>query len=169
MSVSWEALVRELAERQGGLVDRQPGEPRAVQALTSIIGRDSIVEAVNHYVENGPASELIREVLQLIRPRLAMHECFEIWKTSSRANERVGAVELLRTIGDAYALQWLDVLLQDTDPMVQVWASRLVDELAMHGLVDREVAESWARRFEQFENEAVRETARMIRRCYEAE
>jgi hypothetical protein len=164
--VDWEQLSRDLGALSDDGHTESGGEETGARAIASILGRDTIESAVRYYVSGGAGFETVRSVLQLLRPREAMEECMRIHDESERREERVSAIELLRSIGDRSALQWLDLLLKDSDPAVQQWAARLVDQLVMTGLMDQESAESWARRFEVHANADVREVAVMIRRAF---
>lgn len=164
--VDWEQLSRDLGLMGDDGHTESGGEETGSRAIVSILGRDAIEGAVGYYVKGGPGLETVRSVLQLLRPREAMEECMRIYREARSREERVSAIELLRSIGDRSALEWLDQLLEDSDPAVQQWAARLIDQLAMNGLMDQESAEPWAQRFEAHANADVREVAVMVRRAF---
>lgn len=161
MSIDWEAIARHVGALNPS--GESGGDHLAKAALADLLGEDELRRAVHHYVRRDPGAELVRSVLWLLRPRTAARECYRIFRGSPHLEERRAAVELLRVVGDAAALPWVEELLDDPDPEIQSWGAGLVDQLVWAELVDDDDIEPWIVRAEAHENEQVRRVAAFVR------
>lgn len=158
--IDWEALARGL----GTLTDN--GESSSTQfarkALETIIGEDSLKDAVDYYIKGGPGSELARSVLWHLHPWSAMRYCHEIFASEHPVEDRRSAVELLRVVADERAAGWIKEFLEDEDAGIQIWGAGVLDQLLWSSIVDREDVEPLLTLCLNHDNEAVVENARFI-------
>jgi HEAT repeat protein len=88
-----------------------------------------MIGAVEHYITYIDGSELARSVLILLRPKIAMDYCMKVYREDGNSDRRHSAIELLRSIGDRRAFEWVPELLSDPDPTIQTWGAGMVDQL----------------------------------------
>jgi hypothetical protein len=132
MKIDWPATALKIDSGHGG------GSQFARDAISEILGSDAIVGAVEHYITYIDGSELARSVLALLRPKEAMDYCMKIYREDPSSKRRHAAIELLRSITDKRAFEWVPELLSDADPTIQSWGASMVDELLFAGLVEAE-------------------------------
>jgi hypothetical protein len=168
--IDWEHLARTLGtvnlggENNKDLVSAERGSSTlGRRALEQLIDSDVWASAVDHYVRGGLGSELVRSVLWLVHPWAAMQRCHDIVKSSDNVEARRSAVELLRVVADERALPFIRQLLQDKDPITQVWAAKTMDQLLWSGLVDVAQCQDLLEVMKNHINETVRDVAAEIR------
>jgi hypothetical protein len=157
----WTALAAQLnalgdgAERGGDALGRQ--------ALTEILGKDFVVDAVYHYVDSRPGSELARSVLAVLQPAIGVDLCYEIYRGQSGPERRRAAVELLRVFRDRRVLPWVAEFLHDPDAGIQNWGVGVLDWLAFSEAATAEELEPLVSEAESHPSPSVRNMASMIR------
>ena len=137
MKVDWETLAREL----GTLIDSNSefgGSDLGTQAIEHILGAEFFEQAVEHYISCEPGSELARSVLMRLKPWSGMKHCYDIFKHSKNSDDRHSAIELLRVVGDRRVLGWIPELFADSDPVIQSWGMRVIDQLLYRRLITNE-------------------------------
>src|SRR5262252_8373103 len=113
MEINWDEIATALRRE---MPDRVPaGSDAARRALEMILGEEALRAAVDYYVAQRSASELVRSVLWLLRPWSAMVRCRELAALSNETETRRSAVELLRVVADRRALPWVSEFLDDKD------------------------------------------------------
>ena len=113
------------------------GTKIAETALTEILGDEFVIQAVDYYVTRSPGSELARSVLMLIKPKIAIQRCWEIFDSYIDKQQQYNALSLLRDICDISVMERIPELFSHNDHRVRMAALALVDELS----VIREVME----------------------------
>ncbi len=140
------------------------GDPALARVvLAEWMGEQAFKDLVHAYVRGDPTAELARSVLALVRPAAAMHACYAVFDGDGAIEGRRAAVELLRVVADAQALDWIDQFLDDPDPEIQRWGALVLDRLVYDELVEPEAAEPAISAGEMHENPRVREQMRWIR------
>jgi HEAT repeats len=161
IEINWDEIAAALRPE---MPDREPaGSDAARRALEMILGEEALTAGVDYYVTQRPASELVRSVLWLLRPRSAMARCRELAALSNETETRRSAVELLRVVADRGALPWVAEFLDDSDSHIQSWGIGVLDQLLWSELIEPEEAEELLERAAHHENGAVRERAEFIR------
>ena len=148
--IDWVQLDQEIRERNrqdtiSGTKIYSSSQARI--GIELIIGEDRLREAVDYYVAYRPEAELVRNVLWQLRPWSAMQRCYEIYKNSTNIDDRIAAIELLRVVGDARALDWVKEFLADPNESIQNCGVEFVDQLLFGGgIMQDEVALEKAKR-----------------------
>jgi HEAT repeat protein len=132
MKVDWPDIALKIKAGSCG------GTEFAQDAIAEIVGSEAITDAVKHYITFMDGSELVRSVLILLRPKVAMEYCMKIYREDDDAKRRHAAIELLRNIGDRRAFDWVPELLSDPDPTIQSWAASMVDQLIFSKFIESE-------------------------------
>ena len=161
-NIDWGSLSSALC-LGGGTTSEIVGTAATRGALERILGTDALRASVDDYVAARPGSELARSVLRLLHPPSAMERCHEIYLTATDVEDRRCAVELLRVVADDRVLAWAPIYLADPDPLVQVWAIGIVEQLRYARLADDEACASVVAIGEAHPNESVRESAQAMR------
>ena len=160
-TVDWKALAEEVGTLRGNEEVGDAGYAR--QAIEILLGEKILRQAVEYYISGEPGSELARHVLWQIHPWSAMKHCYHIYKSDGDPERRRLAVELLRVVADRRALGWIDELLQEEDPLIQMWGAGVIEQLLLSGLVSEEEAEEQLEKAEKHANPSVREIANNIK------
>lgn len=144
------------------------GDDVARRALELIVGEDQLRGAVDYYVTHEPGSELVRSILHLLHPGVAMQRCYELYHSQVDIEVRRSAVELLRVVADRRALKWIGEFLDDRDMEIQGWGIGVLEHLAFSGLAFAEECEMPLRKAEQHAHAYVREIAARVRQYFQA-
>lgn len=161
MNIPWDEIRTALRKE---IIDNDPsGDDAARRALEMILGEEALRTSVDYYVAVGPASELVRSVLWLLRPWSAMVRCKELAQASNDIETRRRAVYLLQAAADRRALGWVAEFLNDDDPQIQSCGAGVLDQLLWSESVEVEEAEELLLRAAGHANEGVRQRAEFIR------
>ena len=129
--IDWKSIAEVLGTItyvKGGFQE-QGGSKIASDALIQIIGEVALRDAVDHYVNGLPGSELARSVLCALKPPCAMDRCHEIFLNSSDAQAASIAINLLQGIADQRVLPWIADYLTSDNMGVRLWGIGIVDQL----------------------------------------
>jgi hypothetical protein len=161
MRTNWDEIRTTLRSEMPG---REPSSDGAARrALEIVLGEDALRASVDYYVAWGPARELTRSVLWLLRPWSAMLRCRELAQLPNNIETRRSAVELLRVVADRRALCWIPEFLDDDDPDIQNWGIGVLDQLLFSELVEPDEAEALLQKAARHENGNVCERVEFIR------
>jgi HEAT repeat protein len=86
--------------------------PTGRRALEIILGEENVRAAVDHWISQKPGCFTAEMVLSIIRSKVAMERCYEIYKTA-QDTEKAYAVFLLASIADVDVLPWVREFLDD--------------------------------------------------------
>jgi hypothetical protein len=156
--IEWHALAQRVDPHQMFSPSVQAG-----RAISSLLGDDALIDAVDCCTANRPGALLARHVLEHLRPERAMFRCRELIQVSADAAVRENASELLRDLADARALAWIPSFLADPQPGVQFWGFLVVDQLLYRRYISLEDAEPVLAAAAASVNEEVREQAAAVR------
>ena len=162
--VDWTELSRKVGQNKSPVYTSST----ALVAIEQLIGEDVIRQAVDYYVAVKPEAEFVRTILWQLHPWSAMQRCYEIYRFDTNIEYRRGAIELLRVVADARALDWIEEFLADPDPGIQSCGIGVLDQLVFGGGIRNseaamEKAEKLLILAEKHEDEYVRKTAASIR------
>jgi hypothetical protein len=157
MAIDWKSL----AENLGCIKDghESGSSDFAKQAITTLLGEENLIEAVDYYISGKPGSELARFVLWQLRPWIAMKYCYDIYKFSENIEARISAIELLRVIADRRVLIWIEEFLSDANEGIQFWGIGIVDQLLFSELVEYEDVQNILEKAREHKNSQVIEKA----------
>ena len=159
--VDWEALARQL----GAFEDSEIySSDMAKQAIEILLGKETLLGAVDYYISGKPGSELARFVLWQLRPWSAMKYCYDIYKLDEDIEHKRTAIELLRVVGDRRALKWVGEFLDHPDAGIQVWGVGLLDRLLWSDLVEPSEAKELLKKARSHHNPHVRTKAKFVRK-----
>ena len=147
--------------RQVDAIERG-GNEYAKRAIALILGEDSLRDAVDYYITMAPGAELVKSVLSLLRPHVAMEHCYEIYCSDADIEKKRSAIDLLRMILDSSVLPWASEFLADEDLGIQRWGAGVVDQLLWCEFVDPEACRDLLKSMREHANPDVRETHRWI-------
>lgn len=133
--IDWDAIANAIGHASG-----KTGSDEAVMAICKIIGDDECAHAVDKCLDFAQTSDLIQQVLRLLKPFPAMVRCHQIFKSRDSDMRRCAAVGLLRHIGDGRVLNWIPDMLADAATAAN--AAVLVEQLLWHSHTDRPSVQS---------------------------
>jgi HEAT repeat protein len=111
--IDWEALARQVGDiRPDG---ERWGTPSGRRALEILLGEENLRGAVDYWISQKPGCFTAEMVLNIIRSKVAMERCYEIYKTEHGTEKAASAVFLLAGIADDEALPWVREFLEDGD------------------------------------------------------
>jgi HEAT repeat protein len=157
MKVNWEAL----AETCGAVSASNESSDEMIgrEGVAEILGEEVLKSAVDHYVGHRRGSGIALSVLHLLRPRVAVQRCLEIYDGQDAIALRRSAVELLRYIGDWRQLEAIKRFLADPDAEIQAWGASFLKRLILQESVSASDAEEYLQICDQHENPQVRHAA----------
>lgn len=140
MGIDWE----EVAGRIGGLDinDNEVGIGTAGgrRALEILLGEQNIRDAVDYWNSQRPGCFTVEMVLSIIRSKVAMERCYEVYKSERGSSNSCSAVFLLKSIADAEALPWVREFLEDSNLAVRLNGVGVLRRILDGPLGDRDSA-----------------------------
>ena len=130
-SVDW----RVLAEKLGTISWTENGRGEsggtgvACDAITEILGSELLRDAVDFYVSGQPGNQVARSVLLLLKPRVAMERCLEIFRSPIDEQEAADAINLLKMVADRHVFEWIPEFMDSGNVGVRVWTLGIIDQL----------------------------------------
>jgi len=109
--IDWEALAKQVGDITSD--GERWGTPSGRRALELLLGEENLRGAVDYWISKKPGRFTAEMVLNIIRSKVAMERCFEIYKTERGTEQAAGAVFLLASIADDEALPWVREFLED--------------------------------------------------------
>ena len=166
VKINWEKIAKELGTIQklsGGAIAESGGNDYAKQAISKILGENTLKEAVDYYLKSKPGSELARSVLSLIRSPSALNYCFEIYNTNQNIKIRRNTVYLIQGIVDSSALPWVKIFLNDPDKEIQNSGAGVLDQLLWCEFIEPEDCNDELDILKKHQNSSVRERYKFIK------
>ena len=157
MATDWKAIAKQVGDNSGTAIGRR--------ALEIIAGEDSIRDAVDYWISQQAGCFTAESVLSIMRPKLAMDRCYEIYKAKPDSDDAVRAVFLLASFADDAVLPWVGEFLADQSPGIR-WNGLAVLRTILYGpLGDSAIASAMQLldKAEQDSNSDMRERAQLIR------
>jgi HEAT repeats len=161
MAIDWKAIAKQLDNGNGDTYSTPIGR----RALEIIVGEENIRDAVDHWISQEPGCFAAESVLSIMRPKLAMDRCYEIYKTRPDSEDAIRAVFLLTSFADDAALPWIREFLDDGNRGIR-WNGLMVLRTILDGpLEDAAFATGMQllNKAEQDSDPEVRERALQIR------
>lgn len=160
--MSWQALVDCAGGRPNpSLVFGDPALARQVLA-EHLAG--AVDGAVTSYLDGDDHAELARSLLTLLRPPAAADRCFATFRDADvPLGRRQAAVDLLRVVADARALDWIGELLADPDGEIQRCGALVLEGLIRREQVELADADPLLEAAERHPNRAVHEAMHWLR------
>ncbi len=81
--------------------------------LEILLGEENLRSTVDYWISQKPGRYTAEMVLNIIRSKVAMERCYEIYKNEPDTEKAVRAVFLLASIADDEALPWVREFLED--------------------------------------------------------
>jgi HEAT repeat protein len=121
--IDWELIAKQVGditpdrERWGTFSGRR--------ALEILLGEENLRNAVDYWISQKPGRFTAEMVLNIIRSKVAMKRCYEIYQTDHNTEKASRAVFLLASIADDDVLPWVREFLEDTNRDVR-WNGLMV-------------------------------------------
>jgi HEAT repeat protein len=160
MAIDWRKIAKQLGN--GGDTYATPTGRRALEI---IVGEENIRDAVDYWISQEPGCFAAESVLSILRTKLAMHRCYQIYKAKPDSEDALRAMFLLTSFADDVALPWISEFLNDRKRGIR-WNGLMVLRTILDGpLGDAAMgtAMQLLNRAEQDSDSEVRERAREIR------
>ena len=119
MGIDWEAIagcVGGLGEDGNERIVGTPGGRRAIEIL---LREQNLRDAVDYWLLRKPGCFTAEMVLKIIRSKVAMERCYEIYKTESDRMRACSAVFLLAAFANDEVLPWILEFLDDSQPAIR--------------------------------------------------
>lgn len=140
MAIDWEAIAKQI----GGLAfdgsELVVGTEGGMRALEILIGEENLRNSVDHFISQKPGAFTVEMVLKIIRSRIVMDRCFEIYITEPGTGRAGSAVFLLGCMADERALPWVRRFLEDSDKWVRLNGLRVLQNILYGPLDDEDLA-----------------------------
>ena len=123
MAIDWKAIAKQVgdvsskSETSSTLTGRR--------ALEVIVGEENVRDAVDYWISQKTGCFTAEMVLSIMRSKVAMDRCYEIYKAESGTENAIRAVFLLTSFADGAALSWVQEFLDDPNPSIR-WNGLMV-------------------------------------------
>ena len=128
MAIDWEAI----SNRAGGIKGDTYSTLTGRRALELIVGEENVRGMVDYWISQQPGCFTAESVLSVMRPKIAMDRCYEIYKAESDREDAVRAVFLLASFADSAALPWVGEPLDDRSSGIR-WNGLMVLRTIIYG------------------------------------
>jgi len=125
MAIDWRALDKEV----GGCWGTEPG----IRVLELIVGEENIRGAVDHWITLEPGYGAAEQVLLIMRSKVAMEYCYEIYKKEPNTERAGRAIFLLSELADWNFIRWARELMEDSNTR---WNALVALEQVLAGPLD---------------------------------
>jgi len=105
MAIDWNSIAQQVGDNYDTAAGRK--------ALEIIVGESNVRDAVDYWISQEPGGFAAESVLSVMRPKVAMDRCYEIYKAKPDSEDAIGAVFLLASFADDMALPWVRQFLDD--------------------------------------------------------
>lgn len=130
MGIDWEAVAEQVGDitTSGETYSTSSGR----RALEIILGEANIRSAVDYWISQHRGCFTAEMVLSIIRSKVAMERCYEIYKKERYSEEALRAVFLLTSIAGMEALPWIHEFLEDENEGIR-WNGLMVLRTILDG------------------------------------
>lgn len=166
MAIDWEAIAKQVGDITGDGV--RFGTATGRRALEIIVGEENIRDAVDSWLSLEPGCFTAEMVLMIIRPKIAMDRCYEIYKAEQNSERANNAVFLLASFAEPEVLPWIREFLEDSRPIIR-WNGLKVLSTVLAGPMSEEAmatANDLLNKAEQDPDPETREHAKQIRSVF---
>lgn len=123
MAIDWAALAKKVGDvtSESEAFATETGR----RALEILLGEDNVRDAVDYWISQKRGCFTAEIVLSIIRSRVAMERCYEIYKTEQDSERANRAVFLLASFAETEALPWVREFLHHKDRNIR-WNGLMV-------------------------------------------
>lgn len=130
MAIDWEAVATQAGDLNWqGSVRKGSGTESGRRALEILLGEENLRAAVDYFISLEPGWDTAEMVMKIIRSRIAMNRCLEIYKSEPNTERGCSAVFLLGSIADYTALPWISDFLKDSSEPVRLNGLRVLQNI----------------------------------------
>lgn len=143
MAIDWEAVAMQVGDLTWqGNVRKGSGTESGRRALEILLGEENLRDAVDYFISLEPGWDTAEMVMKIIRSKLVMNRCLEIYKTELNTERACSAVFLLGSIADYTALPWIPDFLEDSSEPVRLNGLRVLQNVlyAYESLSEQQMA-----------------------------
>jgi hypothetical protein len=157
MAIDWSTIAKQVGDNYGTATGRR--------ALELIVGEGNVRDAVDYWISQEQGCFTAESVLSVMRPKVAMDRCYEIYQTKPDSKDAVAAVFLLASFAEDAALPWVGQFLADRNRDIR-WNGLGVLQAILYGpLGDAAIASAmqFLDKAEQDSDSEIRERAKLVR------
>jgi|SRR5271168_435664 len=168
MAIDWEAIATQVGDLNWhGNVRRGSGTDSGRRALEILLGEENLRDAVDYFISLEPGWDTAEMVMKIIRSKIAMAHCLEIYKSEPGTERACSAIFVLGSFADRTALPWVGDFLGDSNVAVRLNGLRVLQNILydFSTLSDEQLstAKELLKRTESDPDPAVQERAAEIR------
>lgn len=97
-----------------------------------LIGEENLRDTVDYWISQKPGCFTAEMVLNIIRSKIAMERCYEIYRTEQETERANRAVFLLASFAETEALPWVREFLHNKDRNIR-WNGLMVLRTILYG------------------------------------
>jgi hypothetical protein len=157
MAIDWNAIAKQIGDNYD--------TPTGRRALEIIVGESNVRHAVDYWISQEQGCFTAESVLSVVRPKVAMDRCYEIYKAKPDSEDAIRAVFLLASFADDAALPWVRQFLGDRNRAIR-WNGLAVLCTVLYGpLGDAAITSAMQLldKAEQDSDSEIRERATLVR------
>lgn len=129
MAIDWRAIATQVGDLNPDGSEKGSGTETGRRALEILIGEQNLRDAADHFISLEPGAFTAEMVLKIIRSKIAMSRCLEIYQTEPGTERACSAVFLLGSFADHTALPWVRGFLEDSSETVRLNGLRVLQNI----------------------------------------
>lgn len=128
--IDWEALAKQVGDITPD--GETFGTPSGRRVLEILLGEENLRDTVDYWISQKPGCFTAEMVLNIIRSKIAMERCYEIYRTEQDTERANRAVFLLASFAETEALPWVREFLNNEDRNIR-WNGLMVLRTILSG------------------------------------
>lgn len=139
MGIDWEGIAKQVGGLDQDGNERVAGTHGGRRALEILLGDENLCQAVDYWIAERSGYFTVEMVLKIIRSKIAMERCYQIYKTEIGTNKANSAIFLLSCFADTEALPWINDFLDDNDKIIRLNSLMVLRNILFGHLWDHEI------------------------------
>jgi HEAT repeat protein len=129
MAINWRAIATQVGDLNPDGAAKGSGTESGRRALEILIGEENLRAAVDHFISLEPGAFTAEMVVKIIRSKIVMRRCLEIYRTEPGTDRACSALFLLGSIADGTALPWVHDFLEDGSEIIRLNGLRILQNI----------------------------------------
>jgi HEAT repeat protein len=129
MAIDWKTIATQVGDITPEGREKGSGTESGRRALEILIGEENLRDAVDHFISLEPGAFTAEMIMKIIRSKIAMSRCHEIFRSEPNTDRACSAVFLLGSIADCTALPWIPDFLENGSEPIRLNGLRVLQNI----------------------------------------
>ena len=137
MAIDWKVIATQVGDLNSDGSELGSGTESGIRALELIVGEENIRGAVDQWASFEPGFQTAEKTLLVMRSRVAMEYCYEIYRNEPNTERAGRAIFLLSEMADWQFVRWAPEFMEDGNVSIR-WNTTVALEQVLGGPLDDE-------------------------------